>query len=53
MPHIETPRGIRIRYDERGPRDSRPLVLAHGFTVSLEMWLPQMEALSQRYRLIT
>jgi len=53
MPHIETPQGIRIRYDERGPQDGRPLVLAHGFSVSLEMWLPQMDALSQQHRLIT
>lgn len=53
MPHIELPSGIRIRYDERGPADGRPLVLAHGFGVSLEMWMPQMQALSERYRLIT
>lgn len=53
MPHIETPEGIRIRYDERGPDHGRPLVLAHGFGVSLEMWIPQMAALSQEYRLIT
>ena len=53
MPHIETPEGIRIRYDERGPREGRPLVLAHGFGVSLEMWMPQMAALSAEHRLIT
>ena len=53
MPHIETPEGIRIRYDERGPSDGRPLVLAHGFGVSLEMWLPQTRALAEDYRLIT
>lgn len=53
MPHVDLPTGIRIRYDERGPRGARPLVLAHGFTVSLEMWLPQMEALSAGHRLIT
>lgn len=51
MPHIETPQGVRIRYDERG--SGRPLVLAHGFGVSLEMWMPQFLALSQRHRLIT
>lgn len=50
MPHIETPEGIRIRYEERG--SGRPLVLAHGFGVSLEMWMPQVLALSERYRLI-
>ena len=53
MPHVELPTGIRIRYDERGPREARPLVLAHGFSVSLEMWFPQMHLLSQDYRLIT
>lgn len=53
MPHIETPEGIRIRYDERGPTEGRPLVLAHGFGVSLEMWMPQMAALSAEHRLIT
>lgn len=53
MPHIETPEGIRIRYDERGPSEGRPLVLAHGFGVSLEMWMPQMAALSAEHRLIT
>jgi len=53
MPHVELPTGIRIRYDERGPKEGRPLVLAHGFTVSLEMWFPQMHVLSQDYRLIT
>lgn len=53
MPHVETPDGIRIRYDERGPADARPLVLAHGFGVTLEMWFPQFDALSQTHRLIT
>lgn len=53
MPHVDLPTGIRIRYDERGSKDARPLVLAHGFTVSLEMWFPQMHLLSQDYRLIT
>lgn len=53
MPQIETPEGIRIRYDERGPREGRPVVLAHGFGVSLEMWMPQMAALSAEHRLIT
>ena len=55
MPFIEGSEdsGIRIRYDERGPADGQPLVLAHGFGVSLEMWMPQMQALSQDYRFIT
>jgi pimeloyl-ACP methyl ester carboxylesterase len=53
MTQIETSEGIRICYDERGPSDGRPLVLAHGFGVSLEMWMPQMAALSVEHRLIT
>lgn len=53
MPHADLPSGIRIRYDERGPAGARPLVLAHGFSVGLEMWFPQMHVLSQDYRLIT
>lgn len=51
MPKIETPDGVVIRYNERGT--GRPLVLAHGITASLDMWLPQMLALSEGYRLIT
>ncbi|MEZ4501899.1 MAG: alpha/beta fold hydrolase [Dehalococcoidia bacterium] len=50
MPFIETPEGIRIRYEERG--EGRPIVLAHGFGVALEMWMPQVLALSKEHRLI-
>ncbi|MEX2375006.1 MAG: alpha/beta hydrolase, partial [Dehalococcoidia bacterium] len=52
MPHLELPTGIRIRYEDRGPRDGRPLVLAHGFSAGLDMWWPQVPTLSQEYRLI-
>lgn len=50
MPTVTTPDGIDIRYQESG--SGRPLVLAHGFGASLDMWWPQVEALSQRHRLI-
>lgn len=53
MATVDLPSGIRIRYDDRGPRDGRPLVLAHGFGVSLGMWAPQRVALSLSHRLIT
>ena len=57
MPHVDLPSGIRIRYEEHGPRSGdgrgRPLVLAHGGGASLGMWTPQVPALSQAYRLIT
>lgn len=50
MPHIETPDGLHIRYEQAG--EGPPLVLAHGFSVSLEMWTPQLNALSEGHRLI-
>ena len=52
MPTIELPSGIQIRYEDLGPRDGRPVVLAHGFGVSLGMWQPQAWELSQAHRLI-
>lgn len=50
MPFIDTPDGVSIRYQEFG--SGRPLVLAHGFSASLDMWWPQIDALSQGHRLI-
>lgn len=50
MPFITTPDGVQIRYQEFG--SGRPLVLAHGFSASLDMWWPQIDALSQGHRLI-
>lgn len=52
MPHLEVSTGIRIRYEDLGPRDARPLVLAHGFSAGLDMWWPQVPALSEAFRLI-
>jgi pimeloyl-ACP methyl ester carboxylesterase len=51
VPAVTTPEGISIRYEEFG--SGRPLVLAHGFGVSHDMWWPQVDALSRQYRLIT
>ncbi|MDA0814998.1 MAG: alpha/beta fold hydrolase [Chloroflexi bacterium] len=52
MPHADLPTGIRIRYEERGAPDARPLVLAHGFSAGLDMWWPQVPTLSEEFRLI-
>jgi pimeloyl-ACP methyl ester carboxylesterase len=52
MPHLQLPSGIRLRYEDLGPRDARPLVLAHGFAAGLDMWWPQVPTLSQEFRLI-
>jgi len=53
VPTIDLASGVRIRYQDIGPRGGRPIVLAHGYGVSLEMWWSQEAALSRDYRLIT
>jgi len=42
--------GIEINYEVHGT--GPPLVLAHGFTASLEMWREQVPAFSSKYRLV-
>ena len=42
--------GIDINYEVHG--DGTPLVLAHGYTASLDMWREQVPAFSARYRLV-
>ncbi len=42
--------GIDINYEVRG--SGTPLVLAHGYTASLEMWREQAPAFSSKYRLV-
>jgi pimeloyl-ACP methyl ester carboxylesterase len=38
--------------DVAGPRDAFPIVLVHGATSTRKMWVPQMEALSDEFRVI-
>ena len=40
----------RLRYELRG--EGEPLVLIHGFTLSLKMWEAQVEAFAQKYRVL-
>jgi pimeloyl-ACP methyl ester carboxylesterase len=42
--------GIEINYEEHGA--GTPVVLAHGYTASLEMWREQRDALAEKYRLV-
>ncbi len=42
--------GIEIHYEVHG--EGTPLVLAHGYTASLEMWRDQVPAFSSQYRLV-
>ena len=39
-------------YDVAGPRDAFPLVLVHGAAATRKMWVPQLEALSEEFRVI-
>ena len=43
--------GIRIRYDATG--DGPAVLLTHGYSATGGMWAPQIEALKDRYRIIT
>jgi 3-oxoadipate enol-lactonase len=42
--------GIRLNYEARG--DGTPLVLAHGYGATLDMWSQQVEEFSQRYKVV-
>ena len=44
--------GIDINYEVHGEAARPPLVLAHGYTASLEMWREQVDAFSAKYRLV-
>lgn len=44
--------GIDINYEEYGAADAPPLVLAHGYTASLDMWREQIPAFSANYRVV-
>ncbi len=41
---------VDVNYEVHG--DGTPLVLAHGYTASLEMWRDQIDALSAKYRVV-
>jgi pimeloyl-ACP methyl ester carboxylesterase len=38
--------------DVAGPRDAFPIVLVHGAAATRKMWVPQMEALADEFRVI-
>jgi pimeloyl-ACP methyl ester carboxylesterase len=50
MPHINRD-GVNIYYDSTG--DGPVILLSHGYSASATMWTKQVEALSDRYRVIT
>lgn len=52
MPRVRT-NEIETYYESRGPESARPVVFVHGAWVDLRMWAPQVEALSEDYRVIS
>jgi pimeloyl-ACP methyl ester carboxylesterase len=50
MPHIDRD-GVKIFYEDTG--HGLPVLLTHGYSASGQMWGPQVDALSERYRVIT
>ncbi len=51
MTHQITLNGVTVPYTDQG--EGLPLVFLHAFPLSLAMWKPQVEALSDTYRVIT
>lgn len=43
---------VETFFIQKGPPNGFPVVLIHGFPFSHEMWKPQIEALSSRYRVV-
>jgi 3-oxoadipate enol-lactonase len=51
MPHA-TANGIQIFYELSGPADAPVVMLSNSLGTRLEMWDPQMQALTGRYRVL-
>jgi pimeloyl-ACP methyl ester carboxylesterase len=50
MPHITTPDGVKLNYEEAG--SGTPIVFVHEFAGDLRSWDPQLSHFSRRYRCI-
>lgn len=51
MPTVQA-NGIDIHYEQDGPADAPVILLSNSLGTRLEMWDPQMGALTQRYRVV-
>jgi len=45
--------GVQIYYDIQGPEGALPLLLSHGHAAATQMWAAQVEALKEKFRIIT
>jgi pimeloyl-ACP methyl ester carboxylesterase len=52
MEQINHPNEHKSAFDVAGPHDAFPVVLVHGVSWTRKMWMPQMEALSDKFLLI-
>ncbi len=52
MPYIDRD-GVNIYYDAQGPKGALPVLLSHGHAAATQMWAAQVEALRQKFRIIT
>jgi pimeloyl-ACP methyl ester carboxylesterase len=52
MPEVVTPDGLSINYVDSGDAAAPAVILLHGFTADLRMWMPVSEALARDYRVI-
>jgi pimeloyl-ACP methyl ester carboxylesterase len=52
MPELVLADDLKLNYQEWGDSESPAVVLLHGFTADLRMWMPHVEPLSRDYRVI-
>lgn len=50
MPHVTTPDGVKLHYEEAGK--GHPVLFVHEFAGDLRSWEPQLRHFSRRYRVI-
>ncbi len=51
--YVDLPSGVRMHYNDEGNQSGPPLVLLHGFAVSMETWDAWVEQLGAANRIIT
>ncbi len=51
--YLDLPGGLHVHYRDQGPASAPPLVMAHGFSASLDAWEPWVARLKGAYRIVT
>jgi 3-oxoadipate enol-lactonase len=52
LEHLRTPDGVELAFRVVGPDSAPPVILTHGASMDQRMWAPQVEVLSECYRVI-